>query len=141
MDDEKTQPSALRIAGNVLIFLPGLGVAFFSILKFAGVPAVVQTMAADGFSGSKLMLVAVLEFLSAALFLLTPTRSLGVLVMSSLLGGAICTHVLMGEYAKAIGPVIFLTLAWIGVWLRHPQALWSLASDHAGTTAAQKVGR
>ena len=125
MERDGTQTRARRIAGSALILLPGLAVTMSAILKFAGVPSVVHTMAADGFSGSKLTLVAALEVVSASLFLFPRTRSFGVLVLSSFLGGAICTHVQTGEYPKAIGPVILLTLAWVGTWLRHPQALWS----------------
>src|SRR5215470_19776248 len=131
MDGFGTKQRIRRIAGNILIFLPGLAVTMSSIVKFAGVPAVVHNMAADGFANGKLTLVASLEILSAALFLFPRTRSFGVLVLSSFLGGAICTHVQMGEYAKAIGPSILLTLAWIGTWLRHPQALWNPNRGHA----------
>jgi hypothetical protein len=124
MDGKPTQQRTRRIAGNILIFLPGLVVAMSSIVKFAGVPGVVHNMAVNGFSGGKLTLVAGLEILSAALFLIPRTRSFGVLMLSSFFGGAICTHVQMGEYAQGIGPAVLLTLAWIGTWLRHPQALW-----------------
>jgi len=109
-----------------------LVVTMSAIVKFAGVPGVVHNMAADGFSDGKLTLVAALEILSAALFLFPRTRSFGVLVLSSFLGGAICTHVQMSEYAKGIGTSILLTLAWIGTWLRHPQAFWS--PDHGRVT-------
>ena len=131
MDRNDTETQIGRTVGNVLIFLPGLAVMMSSVLKFAGVPAVVHTMAAEGFAGGKLMLVATLEILSAALFLYPRTRALGVLVLSSFLGGAICTHLQMGEYAKAIGPCTLLTLSWIGIWLRHPQAHWSLPLGRA----------
>src|SRR5215470_6203914 len=124
MDGFGTKQRIRRIAGNILIFLPGLVVAMSSLVKFAGVPGVVHNMAADGFFGGKLTLVASLEILSAALFLFPRTRPFGVLVLSSFLGGAICTHVQMGEYGKGIGPSILLALAWVGIWLRHPQALW-----------------
>jgi hypothetical protein len=136
MDHELRQRTARRIAGNVLIFLPGLAVSIFSILKFVGVPPVVRTMAADGFSGGKLTLVAILEIVSAALFLFPSTRSVGVVMFSSFLGGAICTHVQMGEYAKAIGSLVLLTLAWLGTWIRHPQALWSFVSATSRQDAA-----
>ena len=132
MGGEGTRTRTRRIAGNILIFLPGLVVTMSAIVKFAGVPGVVHNMAADGFSDGKLTLVAALEILSAALFLFPRTRSFGVLVLSSFLGGAICTHVQMSEYAKGIGPSILLTLAWIGTWLRHPQAFWS--PDHGRVT-------
>ncbi len=132
MGGEGTRTRTRRIAGNILIFLPGLVVTMSAIVKFAGVPGVVHNMAADGFSDGKLTLVAALEIVSAALFLFPRTRSFGVLVLSSFLGGAICTHVQMSEYAKGIGPSILLTLAWIGTWLRHPQAFWS--PDHGRVT-------
>ena len=131
--DEGTPTRVRRIAGNILIFLPGLVVTVSSIVKFTGVPGVVQNMAADGFSGGKLTLVATLEILSATLFLFPRTRTFGVLMLSSFLGGAISTHVQMGEYAKAIGPSILLTLSWIGTWLRHPQAFWNPVRGHSAT--------
>lgn len=131
MDPKQTQTRASRSVGNVLIFLPGLAVMMSSVLKFAGVTGVVHTMAAEGFSGGKLTLVATLEILSAALFVYHRTRAFGVLMLSSFLGGAICTHVQMGESAKAIGPCTLLALSWVGTWLRHPQALWSLNFDGA----------
>ena len=133
MDGIGTQQRTRRIAGNILIFLPGLVVTMSSIVKFAGLPGVVHNMAAGGFSGDKLTLVASLEIVSAALFLFPRTRSFGVLVLSSFLGGAICTHVQMGEYAKGIGPSILLALAWVGTWLRHPQALWIPDRGRPGT--------
>jgi len=139
MDSIGTQQRTRRIAGNILIFLPGLVVTMSSIVKFAGVPGVVHNMAADGFGNGKLTLVATLELLSAVLFLFPRTRSFGVLVLSSFLGGAICTHVQMGEYAKAIGPSILLALAWVGIWLRHPQALW--IPDHGRLATSQSVSQ
>ena len=139
MDGIGTQQRTRRIAGNILIFLPGLVVTMSSIEKFAGMTAVVHNMAAEGFANGKLTLVASLEILSAALFLFPRTRSLGVLLLSSFLGGAICTHVQMGEYAKAIAPSLLLTLAWAGTWLRHPQALW--IPDRGRPTTGQPVSQ
>jgi len=139
MDGFGTKQRIRRIAGNILIFLPGLAVTMSSIVKFAGVPAVVHNMAADGFANGKLTLVASLEIISAGLFLFPRTRSFGVLVLSSFLGGAICTHVQMGEYAKGIGPSILLILAWVGTWLRHPQSLW--IPDRASPTTSQSFSQ
>jgi DoxX-like family len=118
-----------QLAGSVLIFLPGLALAMSSIVKFAGVPKVVHQMALAGFTDGRLLLVAILEILSAMLFLYPKTRSFGLLLISSFLGGAICTHVQIGEFPKAVGPAILLTLAWTGTWLRHPETLWSFRTD------------
>ena len=125
MDREVTQSRTRRIAGNILIILPGLVLALSALVKFAHVPAVVNQMVASGFANGKLTLVAALELLSAALFLFPRTRSVGLLILSAFLGGAICTHVQLGEYSTAGGPSVVLLLAWIGTWLRHPQAFWS----------------
>jgi DoxX-like family len=126
MNRDSTQKPMRPLAGSILIFLPGLALASSGILKLAHVPAVVSRMAAFGFSDGKLTLVAVLEVSSAALFLFPRTRSLGLLMLSAFLGGAICTHVQLGEYSKVGGPSVLLSLAWIGTWLRHPEAFWSL---------------
>lgn len=115
-----------RIAGTILIFLPGLALAVSSAVKFAGVPVVVHEMAALGFSGGRYALVAILEALSAALFLYPRTRSLGLLLFSAFFGGILCVHVQRGELPKAIPPALLLALAWAGTWLRHPEMLWSL---------------
>lgn len=134
MGREVTRNRTRRIAGNILIVLLGLLLASSAIVKFAHVQGVVNKMATSGFSGGKLTLVATLELLSAVLFMVSRTRSLGLLMLSAFLGGAICTHVQLGEYAKAGGPSFLLFLVWIGSGLGHPQVLWSLDVPHPGTS-------
>ena len=134
MDLDSTQNRTRRLAGSILILLPGLAVASSGILKFAQVPAVVHQMAASGFPDGKLTFVAALEVVSAALFLFPRTRSFGLLMLSAFLGGAICTHVQLGEYSKAGGPSVLLFLAWIGTGLRHPESYWSLNLRRAGAS-------
>jgi DoxX-like protein len=133
MDRDVTRNRTRWSAGNILIVLLGLLLASSAIVKFAHVQGVVNKMAASGFSGGKLTLVATLELLSAVLFLFSRTRSSGLLMLSAFLGGAICSHVQLGEYAKAGGPSFLLLLVWIASWLRHPQVLWSLDVPHPGT--------
>ncbi len=116
---------ARSITGNILIFLPALGLAGSSLVKFAQVPGVVHKMTLLGFGGGKLTLIAALEIVSALLFAYSKTRSFGLLFLSAFLGGAMCAHVQRGEFGDAGGPALFLTLAWMGTWLRHPEMLWS----------------
>lgn len=122
-----TEGQARSTAGSILIVLIGFALGSSAVLKFARVPGVVNQMAASGFADGKLTLVASLELLSTVLFLFPRTRSIGVFVLSAFLGGAICTHVQLGEFAKAVGPSILLGLAWVGTFLRHPEVLWSFA--------------
>ena len=69
------------------------------------------------------MIIATLEILSAGLFLMPRTRSIGLLLVSAYLGGAIATH--MGHDEPVYQPAFVLVLFWMGAWLRHPEMFWS----------------
>jgi hypothetical protein len=90
-------------------------------------------MAKLGFAGGKLTFIAVLEIIGAAGSLMPRTRSIGLLWVSSYLGGAICAHVQAGEFDKAVSPAIILLVSWVGTWLRHPQMLWSMTRERSGS--------
>ena len=116
------------VAGSTLIYLVGIALIGTSFLKFAHPPAVLAQFRELGYEGSKLTLIGILEVSCALLFMVPPTRSIGVLLISSYLGGAIATHVGHGQPA-AFGPAVLLALAWLGAWLRHPYILWSFESQ------------
>jgi hypothetical protein len=111
--------------GNFLIIFCAIGLIVSSVLKFAHVPKVVAQMASLNFEDGKLVLVATLELVSALLFVIPATRSVGFLIVTSFLGGAIASHVAGNQYLQVFPPVIFLSLIWFGAWLRHPEVLWS----------------
>ncbi len=113
-----------RAAGNIAMILGGLMLIGSAGAKFAHVPAVVVQLGAMGFTDSKLTFIAVLEVVSALLFLVPATRSAGLLLVSSFLGGAIATHLQHGQ--PIVQPSFVLVLIWFGTWLCHPELLWSL---------------
>jgi hypothetical protein len=76
-------------------------------------------------TGWKLTLVASLELFTGILFSYPPLRSIGLLVISAYLGGAICAHVANDQYFAVLPGTLVLGLCWLGVALRHPQMLWS----------------
>ena len=115
-----------RIAGKILIFLGGLMLLGSATAKLAHVPKVVSELGAMGFDGSKLTFIALLEVVSALLFLIPLTRSLGLLLVSSFLGGAVATHLQHGQ--PMVQPSFALSLIWLGTWLRHRGMLWSFGS-------------
>ncbi|HXH66018.1 MAG TPA: DoxX family protein [Candidatus Limnocylindrales bacterium] len=123
-----------RITGNVLMILGGVMLVGSSSAKFAHVPAVVTQLDAMGFAGTRLMFIAVLEIVSAVLFLIPLTRSGGLLLVSSFMGGAIATHLQHGE--SIVQPSFVLLLIWLGTWLRHPVILQSLNSARQETGSA-----
>ena len=116
-----------QISGKVLVNMGGFMLIASAAAKFAHVPQVVNQLATMGFDGDRLTFIAALEVLSAVLFLVPFTRSLGLLLVSSFLGGAIATHLQHGQ--PIYQPSFMLFLIWLGAWLRHPQILWSLAGN------------
>ena len=71
----------------------------------------------------KLMLIGMGELIAAILFLIPRTSSLGVLLLSAHLGGAITTHMEHGE--MFIPQAIMLLLVWVANYLRNPEMLAS----------------
>ena len=122
--------SVYRTAGNILINLGVVGLIGGSGAKLAHVPKVVQQMAEVGFYGDRLLSIGILELLGALLLLAPRFRRFGVIWISAYLGGAIATHVQHGQ--SFLLPAIVLALLWLGVWLRHPDMLWSMADRSAG---------
>lgn len=127
-----------RIAGNVLLYLSGLLLTASAAAKFAQVPVVVAQLGAMGFTGNRLIFIAGLEAICAVLFLIPATRSAGLLLVSSYLGGAIASHLQHGQ--PIFQPAFVLTLLWLGAWLRHPEILWSLnrLAQYGNQAAQQK---
>jgi len=141
MQNSLTKRKPHEIAGAILTVLPGVLLIFSSAVKLAGVPAVRHEMAAIGFAGGKLMFIAVLEIVSAALLIVPRTRSLGILLVSAYLGGAICAHMQGADYSKALRPAILLAITWAGTWLRHPQVLWSFQRAGSVVNPPRQHGR
>jgi hypothetical protein len=123
-----------RILGSVLIHMGGVMLIGSAAAKFAHVPQVVTQLGAMGFDGGRLTFIAALEVVSAVLFLVSFTRPVGLLLVSSFLGGAIATHLQHGQ--PIIQPAFALSLIWFASWLRHPQILWSLMVNTTATRAA-----
>jgi hypothetical protein len=116
--NEQSISAARRVAGNILIGLPGFALIGSAAAKLVHVPKVVEQMAASGFAGERLTFIAVLEVFCAVLFLIPSTR-------------AAATHLQHGQ--SVAQPGVFLAVLWVGAWLRHPQILWSISASTLGT--------
>ena len=116
--------SNTRLAiGKMFIGLGSLLLIGSSVARLAHVPKIVTELGAMGFDGDRLMAIAALEMLSSLLFLFRSTRSLGLLLVSAYMGGAIATHV--GHGSSPMQPVCVLAVLWLGAYLCHPESVWS----------------
>lgn len=91
-------------------------------MKLMGGAEMAANFAKWGLDG-KLMLIGTGELIAAILFLIPRTSSLGVLLLSAHMGGAIVTHMSNGE--TFIPQAIMLLLLWIASYLRNPEMLAS----------------
>lgn len=132
--------------GNALIRFSGAVLVFSSLVKFAYLPKPVAYMRFLGYEGGKMFLIAAVEMLVAFLFLRRATRATGLLLVSAYFGGAIAAHLALHPlnssapivmfnfhhpYLGVLPAVVVLANAWIGVYLRHPEALWSVPKEAA----------
>lgn len=135
---------------NALIRFCGYGLILSSLVKFVHPPRAVAYMASMGFEGRMFLLVAILELISAVLFLMPATRRIGLLLVSSYLGGAIAAHLsvhrffvggpflvymAMHPYVGALVPAAVLTAGWAGMWLSNGIAMVSHRSQDTRSSA------
>jgi hypothetical protein len=126
---DQTPSRRRRIAGNVLIGLVSAALLGASATKFAHVAPVVAQLNGFGFNGPWVTLLGVIELASVVALIVPRTRALGLLLVTGFFGGAIATHIQHQELPTS--PALLLALCWLGVWLRHPSAFWSLAGRNA----------
>jgi uncharacterized membrane protein YphA (DoxX/SURF4 family) len=110
------------IAGWVLTVLLTALFVFSAVGKLLGVTQVVEAMQKWGL-GDQRILIGVGELTSALLFLIPLTHSLGVLLLSAYMGGAIVTHMQHGE--SYVAQSVILALIWVTGFLRHSELLQS----------------
>lgn len=124
MTNEPQIPKGRRIAGWILAGLITAMILMAATMKLMGGDELAKNFAKYGLEGRQI-LIGSGELISAILFIIPRTSSLGVLLLSSLMGGAIVTHM---EHAEAFfAPVVVLLLVWITGWLRNPELFASFA--------------
>lgn len=111
-----------RIAGWVLTGLLTVLYVASASFKFSGAAPIVEAFEKWGLRDQRI-LIGVGELVSALLFLIPRTHSLGVLLLSAYMGGAIVTHMQHGE--PYLFQSVILVLIWVTGFLRHPELLQS----------------
>jgi len=117
-----SQSKARRIVAWILTSLITLLFIFSSVMKFLRPPEVIAAVEKWNLK-DELFLIGAGELVSALLFFIPRTHSLGVLLLSAYMGGAIVTHMQNDE--PYIVPAVFLLLIWVAGYLRHPELLQS----------------
>jgi len=124
-------PGRARIwTGRILSGLVTAFLLFDVTLKLLHPPMVIEGTAKLGYPESSIGVTAILLLGSTLLYVLPRTAPLGALLLTGYLGGAVATHLRVGDplWSHIVFPVYVGALAWIGLVLRRPWLVSLLAS-------------
>lgn len=105
--------------GYVLSVLPLLMLLMSATMKFLKPPDVVEGFKHLGFPESLALGLGILELACTILYVIPRTAVLGAILLTGYLGGAIVTHLRVGE--QFVMPIILGVLIWGGLYLRDPR--------------------
>lgn len=123
-----SQSKARRITAWVLSTIITLLFIMSAVFKFLRPPEVMTAVEKWNLT-DHLTIIGVGELVSALLFFIPKTHSLGVLLLSAYMGGAIVTHMQNDE--PYIVQSITLLVIWIIAYLRDPAVLQSFRTKEA----------
>lgn len=112
--------SRARRAGVVVSALPVAFLLVDALVKVLGVVAASEATAQLGWADRLLLPLGVLQLICLALYLMPQTSVLGAVLWTGYLGGAVATHVRIGNplFSHVLFPVYVGVLLWLGLWLR-----------------------
>jgi hypothetical protein len=106
-------------AGIVISALPVLNLLFAGYLKLAK-PAgsgVVEDFARLGYPESVILGIGILEIACTVIYLIPRTSVLGAILLTGYLGGAVATHVRIGDPSfNILAPIFVGALVWVGLY-------------------------
>lgn len=119
--DAETLPVSKKMvwAGRIASAVPVLMLVMSAVMKFAKPPSVIEGFAHLGLPVTLAFGLGVLELACTAIYLIPRTAVLGAILLTGYLGGAVVTHLRVGD--PFIGPIIFGLLIWAGLFLREPR--------------------
>jgi uncharacterized membrane protein len=114
----ETRKTSLWI-GRTLTALAALPFVFSSAMKFVGGAQVMQGFDHLGWPAHIMIPLGILEATCVLLYLIPQVSVLGAIILTGYLGGAIATHVRIGEPVGL--HIVIGILIWLGLFLREPR--------------------
>jgi len=109
--------------GRILSTLIVLFLVFDIVLKFARPPFVVPVFSHLGLSLELSVPIGSILLVSTLLYVIPQTCVLGAILLTGYLGGAVLTHLRVGDplVSHVLFPIYLGTLSWLGLYLREPR--------------------
>lgn len=112
----QSNSKAMYWAGWVLTVLPALGLIMSAAMKFMQPPDAVEGFAKLGWDIKMAVGLGIVELACTVIYLIPKTSVLGAILLTGYLGGAIATHVRIGD--GFVPPLIMGIMIWLGIYLR-----------------------
>jgi hypothetical protein len=117
-----SSPKTMVRAGYVVSALPVLFLLFDGIMKLVQPAPVTEAMERLGYPASLSAGLGILLLVCVALYVFPRTAVLGAVLLTGYLGGAVTTHLRIGDdLFTLLFPVIVGALVWGGLFLREPR--------------------
>lgn len=119
-DNQSTRVSKKMFwAGRIVSALPVLFLLVDGAMKLFKPPVVVDATVKLGYPESTIVPIGIVLLVCTVLYIVPRTAVLGAILLTGYLGGAVATHVRVGEEAfSVLFPVFFGILLWGGLYLR-----------------------
>jgi hypothetical protein len=105
--------------GRIMSALPALFLLFDGAMKLVKPEFVVEATVKLGYPESVIVPLGIVLLASTVLYINSRTSVLGAVLLTGYLGGAVATHVRVGDpIFTVLFPVVFGVLLWGGLWLR-----------------------
>ena len=123
--DSQSAPNsrAKVLGGRIMTGLPALFLIMDAVGKLLKSRPVVEGTVQLGYSEGVLLALGIVLLVCTILYLVPRTAILGAILLTGYLGGAIATHVRVGNplFSHVLFPVYVAVLLWGGLFLREPR--------------------
>ena len=106
--------------GRILSSLAALFMIFNGVIKLIRIPPVVDSFNLLGYPLSLAIVIGILEISCTIVYLIPRTSVLGAILLTGYLGGAVATHVRVGNplFSHILFPIYIGLMFWGGLYLR-----------------------
>ena len=130
-----TRPQSNRWAGRIVTAVPVLFLLFDGVMKLIKPTPITEAFVRLGYPPELALALGIVLLACLALYLIPRTSILGAILLTGYLGGAVSTHVRVGDplFSHVLFPIYIGVLLWLGLYLRDNRlrAFIPLRSDSA----------
>ena len=116
-DARATTPKGMLWTGRVLTGLIAAFMMFGGVMNLLKPQFVVEGTKQSGFAESTIVPLGVTVLIISILYVVPRTAVLGAILLTGYFGGAVATHVRLGD-GMLLVPAVFGVLVWLGLYLR-----------------------